>query len=135
MTGVAGGLSRRMFLSGGAAVALLLAGPPAWARSALAARTRPLRRSRFKPVLGATLRMTGGGDDVDVVLAEITDLSPVLRADDEDRFALLLHARGSHRLRAGTKTLRHHDLGAVALFISPVDRGVEPAHYEAVINR
>lgn len=141
-TGVEG-LSRRMFLGAGAAVAVLAAAPPAWARtagatvrSALTARSRALTRSRFTPALGSTLRMTGGDTgDIDVVLAEITDLRPVLRADDEDRFALLLHVPVSQRPIAGIRTLRHPDIGEVALFVSPVDRGVNPVHYEAVINR
>jgi hypothetical protein len=136
------GISRRMFIGAGAAVTLLAAAPPAWARrsmsavrSAVTARSNPLRRSRFTPALGSTLRMTGGGEQLDVVLAEITDLRPLLRADDEDRFALLLHVPGSRRPTAGIRTLRHPDIGEVALFVSPVDRGVNPVHYEAVINR
>jgi hypothetical protein len=132
------GISRRMFIGAGAAVAVVAAAPPAWARrsiSALTARSNPLKRSRFTPALGSTLRMTGGGEQLDVVLAEITDLRPVLRADDEDRFALLLHVPGSRRPTSGIRTLRHPDIGEVALFVAPVDRGVNPVHYEAVINR
>ncbi len=135
-------LSRRMFLGAGAALALLAAAPPAWARSAVAAarsavaaRPKALTRSRFMPVLGATLRMSGGGEDRDVVLAEITDLSPVLRADDEDRFSLLLHAHGSHKPSSGIRTLQHASIGRVALFVHPVGGAVKPVHYQAVINR
>lgn len=131
-----------MFIGAGAAMAMLAAAPPAWARrsmatvrSALTARSNSLKRSRFTPALGSTLRMTGGGEQLDVVLAEITDLRPVLRADDEDRFALLLHVPGSQRPTSGIRTLRHPDIGEVALFVAPVDRGVNPVHYEAVINR
>jgi hypothetical protein len=132
-----------MFLGAGAAVAMLAAAPPAWARaavttvrSAVTPRSRALTRARFTPALGSTLRMTGGGTgDLDVVLAEITDLRPVLRADDEDRFALLLHVPGGQRPISGIRTLRHPHIGEVALFVSPVDRGVDPVHYEAVINR
>lgn len=140
-TGVEG-LSRRMFISAGAAVAVLATAPPAWARrsisaarGALTGRANQLKRSRFTPALGSTLRMTGAGEQIDVVLAQITDLRPVLRADDEDRFALLLHVPGDQRRAAGIRTLRHPDIGEVALFLAPVDRGVNPAHYEAVINR
>lgn len=134
-------VSRRMFLCGSAALALLAVAPPAWARravsatrGAVAATPRSLTRSRFEPILGGTLRMTGGGHNIDVVLAEITDLLPVLRAHDPHRFALLLHAHGSHQPVSGIRTFHHDDLGDVALFVSPVDRGIGPTHYEAVVD-
>jgi hypothetical protein len=146
-TGVFSGgerMSRRVFIGGGvgvAGVALLGAAPPAWARrvvadtrSALAARPTSLTRSLFEPILGATLRVGSRLDSVEVVLAEITDLSPVLRADDPHRFALLLHAHGSHRRVSGIRTIHHDDLGDVTLFVSPVGRAVRPAHYEVIIN-
>jgi hypothetical protein len=143
MTSGGGWMSRRAFVRGGAGVALLAAAPSAWAHSAVAARRRSLSaggtsltRSRFEPALGATLRMTGGGgDDVDVVLTEISDLSPVLRAEDPDRFSLLLVAPRDHRPTASTRTLRHDSIGEVSLFVSPVGRGVRAVRYEAVINR
>jgi hypothetical protein len=141
LANVLGASSRRVFLGGSAAAALVLA-VPAWTRSAAAATRsalglapRALTRARFKPVLGATLRMSGEGKTVDAVLAEIADIAPVARADDPNRFSLLLHVAGGYRPRGGIKTLRHPDLGEVALFVSPVNQGVKPAHYEAVINR
>lgn len=134
-------MSRRVFLGGSAGVALLDAARPAWARRvvaetgrALAGRPTSLTRSLFEPILGATLRVGSRLDSVEVVLAEITDLAPVLRADDPNRFALLLRAHGSHRPVSGIRTFHHHDLGDVALFVSPVGRAVKPAHYEVIIN-
>ena len=135
MTNGFGWMSRRAFLRGGAAVAVLGVAPPLLARSALAARRSPLTRSRFAPALGATLRMTGGGHDVDVVLTDIADLLPTLRADDPNRFMLLLDAPRTHRPASGMRTLHHRDIGHVALFVSPVDRGAKAVRYAAVINR
>src|SRR5271168_2154749 len=85
----AGRVSRRTFAGGSVALALLSAMPVSLAR---AAANSPWARSRFTPFLGSTFRMTGAGDDADVVLTEISDLRPVARANDNQRFALLFTA-------------------------------------------
>jgi hypothetical protein len=131
----AGRVSRRTFLLSSGAFALLATSPSAWARAVTLARRKTLKRSHFKPLVGSKLRMTGGGRDVHVVLSEITDLIPRLRADDPNRFGLLFTVSGSHQATAGIRTLHHEALGQLALFVSPVDRGVKAHHYEAVINR
>lgn len=135
MTNGVGPVSRRAFLHAGATLALLGTAPAAWARGAAAASPKSLRRSHFAPLLGAKLRMTGGGVDVDVVLAEVGNLVPVLRKDDPNRFALLFEAPRNHTRTEGIRSFHHDQLGSVALFVSPVDRGVKARHYEAVINR
>jgi hypothetical protein len=124
-----------MFVRGAATVALLAGAPAAWARNVVAASRSSLARSRFVPVLGSTFRMTGDGHDVDVVLAQITDLSPVLRAADQDRFALLFDVSVGQPLASGIRTFHNDDVGEVSLFVSPVDRGIKAGHYEAIINR
>jgi hypothetical protein len=128
-------LTRRRFVGAGAGFAGLLIAPSAWARSSAATARKTLVRSHFKPIVGAKLKMTGGGNDVDVVLSEITDLVPRLRPDDPNRFALVFTAPRDHRPTSGIRTLQHDAFGQVALFVSPVDRGVKAHHYEAVINR
>jgi hypothetical protein len=128
-------VSRRAFLCSGGAFALLATSPSAWARRVTRVGRTALQRSHFKPLVGEKLRMTGGGNDVHVVLSEITDLVPKLRADDPDRFALLFTVGRSHHATPGIRTLHHDALGQVALFVSPVDRGIKARHYEAVINR
>jgi hypothetical protein len=129
------GISRRAFIRSGVAVTVLSAVPVALVPTAWAAPVKGLTRSRFAPLVGATFRMTGGGDDLDVVLAEINDLVPLLRAHDERRFALRFDAPRGHRRTEGIRTLHHRQVGNVVMFVSPVDRGAKALHYQAVINR
>jgi hypothetical protein len=128
-------MSRRMFLRGGAAFALLALAPAAWARSTRAASADSLTRSRFTPHLGARFRMSGAGPSIDVVLTEINDLVPVLRSEDPDRFALLLEAPADQPRTEGIRTFHNDAMGDVNLFVSSVDRGIDARHYEAIINR
>jgi hypothetical protein len=128
-------VSRRAFMRTGGALALLAAAPAAWARSAVGASNTGLTRARFTPLVGSTIGMTGAGDNLQVVLSEVADLLPVLRVDDPDRFALLFTATRGDPPTPGIRTFTHPELGEVALFVSPVDRGVNALHYEAVINR
>src|ERR1700733_5036310 len=110
----ASAITRRVFVRGGAATLVFLAeGPTAWARSSRAAKRKALRRkhltrSHFKPLVGAKVRMTGEGEDVHVVLAEVTNLVPVLRKDDPNRFGLLFKAPLNHPPAEGIRTF-HHD--------------------------
>jgi hypothetical protein len=129
----AGWVSRRTFAGGSAALALLSAIPVSLARAAAA--SSPWARSRFTPFLGSTFRMTGAGDDTDVVLTGISDLRPVARANDNRRFALLFTAPHGHGPADGTRTFSHDGFGAIDLFVSPVGAGTGTRHYEAIINR
>jgi hypothetical protein len=78
--------------------------------------------------------MTGGGDDFDVVLAEINDLSPSARGD-ENRFALVFRAPVGQAPAQGIRTLRHERTGDTGIFVAPVGRAVGGLNYEAVFNR
>jgi hypothetical protein len=159
-------VSRRAFIAGGAAAALLTAWSLASGKGAEstlpagAGRAGPatgaaapgrhaaleaaagevggepavLTRSTFVPLLGTTLRMTGGGDDVYVVLSEINDLSPSAR-DDEGRFALIFRAPAGQVPTQGIRTLHHDRIGATGIFVAPVGRAVGGLSYEAVFNR
>jgi hypothetical protein len=133
-TGV-GGLTRRMFVRAGVALGALVVAPDAWAKTILGNSRGSLRRQHFKPLVGSKLRMTGGQTDVQVVLAGIHDLLPVLQPHDPNRFSLVFAVPRGHRCAAGIMTFHHRDLGHVDLFVSPVDRGIKARHYEAVINR
>ncbi|HEY6787404.1 MAG TPA: hypothetical protein VI365_08835 [Trebonia sp.] len=130
----AGWVSRRTFAGGSVALALLSAIPVSLGRVAAAAGS-PWARSRFTPFLGSTFRMTGAGDDADVVLTEISDLRPAARANDNQRFALLFTAAHGHGPADGTRTFTRAGFGAIDLFVSPVGAGAEARHYEAIINR
>jgi hypothetical protein len=130
-----GHMSRRAFVrDSAAAVVLLTAVPLSWAQSAYAASGKALVRSTFTPLLGATFRMTGGGDDFDVVLAEINDVVPVLRPNDQNRFAAVFSAPAGRQRTQGIRSLYHPNIGHIALFVASVDRGVEASRYEAVVN-
>jgi hypothetical protein len=93
-----------------------------------------LTRSTFTPLLGTTLRMTGGGDDFEVVLEEINDLSPSAPGD-ENRFALVFRAPVGQAPTQGIRTFRHERTGDTGIFVAPVGRAVDGLNYEAVFNR
>jgi hypothetical protein len=92
-------------------------------------------RSRFTPFVGATFRLTGGPEDVDAVLAEVRDLSPVLRPADEKRFSLMFSAARNHTPVNGIRTFRHDDFGSIDMFVSPVGPIAQSVRYQVVINR
>jgi hypothetical protein len=129
---ISGRVSRREFASSGAAIALLSVLPVS-----LTSAPRPgsLARSRFAPFVGAAFRLTGDGDDAEVVLTDVGDLRPVTRTGDERRFSLLFTARRGRLAADGIRTLSSDRFGTVRLFVSPVGRGGQARHYQAVINR
>lgn len=132
--------SRRAFLRGGAAVAVIAASPAAITQAAEAAPspTAPSptsARSFYTPLLGTTFSMSGDGDSFDVVLAEINDLAPIRRAADERRFSLVFTAPVGRPRSQGVRTFRQPHVRDVVLFVSSVDRGVQSVRYEAVVNR
>jgi hypothetical protein len=129
-----GSVSRRAFARGGAALALLNAMPVSLAGVARAARS-PWARSRFTPFLDSAFLMTGAGDDVDVVLTEISDPRSAARSSGNRGFALLFAAPHGHGPVDGMRTLSRDGFGAIDLFISAVGAGATVRHYEAVINR
>jgi hypothetical protein len=130
----AGFMSRRTFAGRSVALALFSAMPVPLAGVAVAAGSS-WARSRFVPFLGSAFRMTGAGDDVAVVLTEISDLRPVARANDDRRFSLLFTAPAGHGPADGTRTFSRGGFGAIDLFVSPVGAGAGARHYEAIINR
>jgi hypothetical protein len=52
-----------------------------------------------------------------------------------ESFSLLFHGRTSAGVDAGTYRIEHPTLGNFELFASPVGRGVDGLHLEAVVNR
>ena len=114
-------ISRRALLG---AVAGLLATPVlgAGARAETAA---PLRRSRFVPLVGATVRLDGPTGSP----ARIAVPGP----GTEGRFRVQFTLPAGVRPVEGIHTVRHPALGAVPLFLSPV--GASGDRLEAVVNR
>src|SRR5580658_10283029 len=131
----AGSISRRAFLRGTGAVAMLSAAPASLVHVAGGVRPAALTRSTFVPLVGDWFRMTGGGDDMKVVLAEINDIVSSRQSPDEDSFALVFRAPVAHARTDGSRTFRHPKMGHVSMFVAPIDRGVHALRYEAVINR
>jgi hypothetical protein len=147
-------ISRRAFLSLGPALGLLRLLPPSLVGTAsgnvpgtradpgepslaielVAAPPARLTRSSFAPLLGSPLRMTGGGDNLNVVLTDIRDL-PQAAPNDEDRFVLTFRAPPGRPRTQGIRTFEHHSIRHVGVFVAAVDRGVNGLSYEAVFNR
>ena len=137
-------ISRRAFVRGSAIAVVLSAAPVgSLARAATASRSlnraappgTPWARSRFAPFQGATFQMTGGEEDVDVVLAEVGDLRPVRRPGDEKRFSLMFTAARGHAPADGIRKFRNKDFGEIDLFVSPVGRTTTHLDYQVIINR
>jgi hypothetical protein len=137
--------SRRQFLAGAAAAVVATPGFPSWlkganagigtaSRPALAVPTTvPLARSTCAPLVGSSFQMRGHGGAKEAVLVGIRDLVPVLRPDDEDRFALRFALPPDGLGGDGIRSFRHDRLGVVDLFIT--DPGNRSGRFEAVVNR
>jgi hypothetical protein len=79
--------------------------------------------------------MTGDGNNFDVVLAEIDDLVPSSRTDDEDSFSLIFAAPANRPRGQGIRTFHSDRLGHVDLFVVPIDRGVRSLRLQSIVNR
>ncbi len=98
--------------------------------------TRPrLTRSTFTPLLGSTFRVSGEGNDFDVVLKEINDLGPSSRTDTENQFSLLFQGPADRSVTQGTLTFSNARTGNISLFVVPIDRGVKALNLQSIINR
>ena len=134
------GLSRRAFIASGT----LLAGV-GWA-GALASRavaapvlvtrkTLALRRSAFAPLVGQTFRIVHGRGSLAVVLHQVGNLDPSVRADAEYQFSLIFTGRRlQSALPQGTYSISHPRHGRISLFVVPVGRSQTAQHYQAIID-
>jgi hypothetical protein len=105
------------------------------ATSSAAAHSASLTRSTFASLLGSTFHMSGGGSGYDVVLTEIDDLDSSSTGPSEDQFSLVFSGSTSRPRTSGIRTFRHAKIGAVDMFVSPVDRGARALRLQSVINR
>lgn len=135
-------ISRRILLKVGAMCAagaifpasryasLLDAIPPANVRLSLAT---------FSPRRNETFKLSHQGRAISLKLVEIRNLitDRAYNADSGECFSLLFRGSSKAPLKQGTYRLRHPKLGAVALFVVPVNQPLPDggAHYEAIINR
>jgi hypothetical protein len=128
-------VSRRTLLRAGAGAGVLALLPAGLAVPAQAATVPKLTRSLFAPAVGATFRVTGNGVSADAVLAEVTDLVPVLRPNDQDRFGLIFRPARGVVVPQGIYTFRQALAGTSTLFVAPVDRGLKGLCLQAIVNR
>jgi hypothetical protein len=130
-----GSISRRTFLRSAAAMALLTAVPFASPGRAAARMRASLTRSTFSPLLGQSFMVTGGGYLAHVVLAEVNDLYPVVKANDEGRFSLIFTGSPEGPRLDEIADFHHRDIGVLSMFVTPVGGPAKSHRYEAVINR
>jgi hypothetical protein len=138
-------MTRRTLLQKGALVAALSAVPLSLSAAAQAeskraqtggpARKPELTRSTFLPLVGSTFRMSGGGTNYDVVLAEVDDLIPASSTDSENRFSLVFSASPTRPRTQGIRTFHNGRVGNFDMFVAPVDRGAKALRLQSVINR
>jgi hypothetical protein len=137
-------LTRRGLLALGAGAVVtvgLRSWEPAWPAgsgsgvSAAAAAGAPatLRRSTYTAL--AYPRFATGG--VSLELVGVGDLPASALAGRDDAFRLVFRAPAADgaSLVQGTRRLRHAQLGAFDLFLTPGERGPRWAHVTAVVNR
>jgi hypothetical protein len=94
-----------------------------------------LKRSTFTPLLHNSFQMIDAkGTAITVVLSKISDLSPVIVANDPNRFSLMFDGAMSQPRPQGIYHFKNARIGTVDLFVVPVDLVVSTRHYQAIIN-
>jgi hypothetical protein len=138
---MSGGLSRRAFLVGSAALAgtgaaaLLAPGGAAAVISAARSRAIDMRRSAFVPLLGETFEIVHADGALPVVLRQVSDLEPAVRPGCEDEFSLMFtDARLRPPLEQGIHVISHARQGQIALFVAPVERRQTVQRYQVIVN-
>jgi hypothetical protein len=128
-------VSRRTFITTGAAFGAIGLAPSALKRLLFAPRGPSLTWSTFEPLVGDVFGVNFGGGFERVVLAQVKGLSSARSAHDEDRFALLFQAPLGPRRPDGIHLLTHPRIGDASVFLSSVDRGAKLLSYEAIFYR
>jgi hypothetical protein len=147
-------ITRRGLLAAGGAAVVGLALTDAARLTSLAGGLRDvrvpayLRASSFVPLVGDRFELTAANGWAAVRLVAVNGLggarapvglagSPAPSAPPvaDDAFALTFHASGGARLEQDVMTLRHTQLGAFQLLVSPSGTGRHGQDYAAIINR
>jgi hypothetical protein len=90
-----------------------------------------LSAATFQPHLHTRFRVATSAGDVELRLAEVTDMG----RGRFDRFALLFHGPPEPLLPQGLYVFRHDELSDLDLFIAPVvGSDAQRTLYEAVFN-
>ena len=93
-----------------------------------------LPRSRFTPLVGQRLTVSGPSGTVRARLEEVRDLAGC-PASDERSFALELRCPRGSAVTNGIHTVSHPQLESVSLYLGPVERGTNGPLLEAVVNQ
>jgi len=133
------GVSRRALLAGGASLAGIGAMGALMPRVASAVlspvRNPAFRRSTYVPLVGQTFQIMHDQGSLNVVLQQVSDLSPTLRPGAETQFSLMFIDAGLRpALPQETYFISQARLGQVSLFLVPVDHRNTVQRYQAIIN-
>jgi hypothetical protein len=91
-----------------------------------------LRREDFEPLLGQTLPLRIGTDEVSAELVDVRALaSPSPRAEP---FSFVLRVPGHRPAAQGVYALAHPVHGALELFMVPIARDAHGTRYEVIFN-
>lgn len=102
-----------------------------------------LRYARFAPLLGESFRLESGPDAaLELALIEVKRLGSEAVGEAEDAaedgqrrpFSLLFRGPATPRLEQGTFRLEHAALGALDVFLVPMEPDAEGPRYEAVFT-
>ena len=103
----------------------------------------PVSAADFTPALGTRFRLAGVTPPLELELAQVTPSPPRDAADAARRaaagirlepFALVFRGPRDRLLAQGTRTLEHPRLGALEIFLVPIQPGPDGPRYEAVFN-
>lgn len=93
-----------------------------------------LTRTAFEPYLNTVFQLAGeGGRIVELELVEAIDKTP--ERFDGEQFSLLFKGPSDVYFEQQICPLEHATIGAIDLFLVPVDQREEGYYYEAFFNR
>jgi hypothetical protein len=91
-------------------------------------------RSIFAASVGQVFTAVSPAGSFQVTLASITDLAPVVKPDDEDRFNLIFESTDA-RFESGIYRLSRSGVPMTELFVSPVNAEAKTRTLQALVNR
>lgn len=91
-------------------------------------------RSIFAGSVGKVFTAASSTGSFRVTLASITDLAPVVKPDDEDRFNLLFESTDP-RFESGIYRISRAGVPMTELFVSPVNAEAKARTLQALVNR
>ncbi len=74
-------------------------------------------------------------NEAETIEAELTNVSPLLVSDRQQRFSITFRTSSETLLEQGMRQFEHDQMGRFDLFIVPIERSDEGTYYEAIFNR